>query len=603
MPVTVEARIDLEAGILLWGQNCLGRGTANSISLGRRLHVTVVEVEPVAQQPGAFRLNSADRASAGPPSLPTDEVLCYNMTLSLNENEPWRFAAGTSEQPPVAIGRSKVSIGPWHFPSLILPGPDRTTPVIMHASCRKLHGIGDDAVTAGLRHLETVANDRISRPSTLYLTGDQIYADDVHPDVLRAVDQLSTQLMGWEEQLPGGNSVQGYPAGRRGTFVQAHGFSSGHADNHLLGLGEFAAMHLLAWSGAMWLEFGARVRREHVSEPQPADAQRLLANVSTYMMFDDHEITDDWNLNERWRTRVRGDPIGRRVVANGLIAFGYFQGIGNNVGHQFLPLVPTPSSDVESHDLVDGLAWGFGWGFVSRSRPAVIVLDTRTHRQLDRGQPFPGLMNDFALNGLVQNLANLRQDPQQPVLIVSPAPVLGLEAIESIQSDLVRGPWNLDATTLDAEAWSLHRATFWRFMEILVGSGYPRFVFLSGDVHYGFAAIGQYTSSSTIDLVQLTSSATKNESGLEGTAGIQLLSDERTHTIRSHAGCLRWRFRPRIVTCNNFGLIRIDPQYIEQTLLIPNAADHVVHRVHWDEIFENLRSGEASIPPELYLLP
>ena len=31
---------------------------------------------------------------------------------------------------------------------------------------------------------------------------------------------------------------------------------------------------------------------------------RALANVPTYMIFDDHEITDDWYLSDRWRERV-----------------------------------------------------------------------------------------------------------------------------------------------------------------------------------------------------------------------------------------------------------------------------------------------------------
>ena len=38
---------------------------------------------------------------------------------------------------------------------------------------------------------------------------------------------------------------------------------------------------------------------------------RALANVATYMIFDDHEVTDDWNLNQRWRNRVYSQPFGR----------------------------------------------------------------------------------------------------------------------------------------------------------------------------------------------------------------------------------------------------------------------------------------------------
>ena len=61
-------------------------------------------------------------------------------------------------------------------------------------------------------------------------------------------------------------------------------------------------------------------------------ARRLLANCVTYMIFDDHEITDDWYMNEPWKERVIGKagaggrvggrPAGRRVIANGRAAYG-----------------------------------------------------------------------------------------------------------------------------------------------------------------------------------------------------------------------------------------------------------------------------------------
>jgi phosphodiesterase/alkaline phosphatase D-like protein len=56
----------------------------------------------------------------------------------------------------------------------------------------------------------------------------------------------------------------------------------------------------------------------------------VLANVPTYMIFDDHDVTDDWNLTARWRHRVHASPAGRRIVANALAAYWAFQGWGND---------------------------------------------------------------------------------------------------------------------------------------------------------------------------------------------------------------------------------------------------------------------------------
>jgi hypothetical protein len=58
--------------------------------------------------------------------------------------------------------------------------------------------------------------------------------------------------------------------------------------------------------------------------------RRLLANVATYMMFDDHEITDDWNLFQVWVHGVQDKRLGQTILRNGLLAYGLFQAWGND---------------------------------------------------------------------------------------------------------------------------------------------------------------------------------------------------------------------------------------------------------------------------------
>jgi hypothetical protein len=58
--------------------------------------------------------------------------------------------------------------------------------------------------------------------------------------------------------------------------------------------------------------------------------RRLLANVATYMMFDDHEITDDWNLFQVWVQGVQDKLLGQTILRNGLLAYGLFQAWGND---------------------------------------------------------------------------------------------------------------------------------------------------------------------------------------------------------------------------------------------------------------------------------
>jgi hypothetical protein len=60
-----------------------------------------------------------------------------------------------------------------------------------------------------------------------------------------------------------------------------------------------------------------------------AKVRRGLANVSTYMMFDDHELSDDWHMTRDWVKEVYGNPAGIRVLQNGLCAYAIFQAWGN----------------------------------------------------------------------------------------------------------------------------------------------------------------------------------------------------------------------------------------------------------------------------------
>ena len=70
--------------------------------------------------------------------------------------------------------------------------------------------------------------------------------------------------------------------------------------------------------------------------------RRALANIPTYMICDDHEITDDWNMTRNFCAGVYGSPLGRRVVQNGLVAYSLCQAWGNTP-EQFEDTGPVPA--------------------------------------------------------------------------------------------------------------------------------------------------------------------------------------------------------------------------------------------------------------------
>lgn len=58
--------------------------------------------------------------------------------------------------------------------------------------------------------------------------------------------------------------------------------------------------------------------------------RRMLANVPTYMIMDDHDATDDWNLNPIWVERVNKTAFGRAILRNALASYTVFQDWGND---------------------------------------------------------------------------------------------------------------------------------------------------------------------------------------------------------------------------------------------------------------------------------
>jgi hypothetical protein len=137
-----------------------------------------------------------------------------------------------------------------------------------------------------------------------------------------------------------------------------------YAANHLLYFGEFCAMYLMTWSPALWQTRDNYDPQDRVVDPNlptfylqratdvwvhsgdttsPAldfaeglpFVRRAMANIATYMMFDDHDVTDDWFLNKAVHDRLRvGDPQpsagGRRLMRNALCAYAVFQHWGND---------------------------------------------------------------------------------------------------------------------------------------------------------------------------------------------------------------------------------------------------------------------------------
>jgi hypothetical protein len=556
-------------------------------------------------------------------------------------------------------GRKQLAIGYAEnvLPSFVLPGATPDKLVIAHGSCRKMHGYGQDALAL----LDDKIKDNLvaldKRPQALFLTGDQIYADEVPTILLRHLgimdgtglfaspitEKMRIKGTGPVEELEA--DVVNYPPFFRERLLNKYaGFSSQAAINHLISFEEFCGCYLNYWSGRSWHEdlvaymkkipgkddatYDAKIKevidsfldsikveddptlltvikdssnirktnefifsddtmtkadfnssppndklkawikeKQHILKDEIAQVKkfydslpkvsRLLANVATYMMMDDHEVTDDWNMTQRWRNEVLSKPFGRDIIRNAMMAYSIFQDWGN-VPDEYLENANKPRSqfftliqefcfryaenqklnsiraevtDIMENSLgMNANPTSIFWNYSLKCGPSqVIVLDTRTQRKYNSLNTIPELISSDSLLGQGPNL-NHGQTPDaladNPpfVFIVSPCPVLGLSNFEELIQPAVTAIFgtiknenNLGLIAgqldFDFEAWAYNVDGIERFLNRL--NNYKSVILLSGDVHFGATSVLDYwkgnANAPTSRIVQLISSGFKNE--------------------------------------------------------------------------------------------
>lgn len=470
--------------------------------------------------------------------FPANELLEYDLILDGENGEPNLSAC---------------------LPHLVYQGQQR--PVfaykpeidhVLHGSCRKPHYPSGDALLRVDQELAATLDSPDKRPALLLMTGDQIYADDVGGPILVAIHQAAQRLGLYKEELSGAivkdtdellaSSSCYYgredllPRTRqtknlRDRFfggVRKPIFTTDSARNHLVTLAELNAMYLLVWSPALWdaidlnraeipPTFRDRYQEEcrHVADfaaGLPA-VQRLLAHIPTYMIFDDHDITDDWNLSRGWEEVAYEHDFSRRIIGNALIAYFLFQGWGNDpqqFSDHFLAQVHSCFAQPggrEQDALINHLLKFEHWNYTLPTHPKVVVLDTRTNRWWSESSLTKpsGLMEWEDLSELQQELMH-----QPSVLLVSPAPIFGVKLVEVVQRIITFFGHPL---VVDAENWMAHPGSANVILNIFRHRHTPKhFVILSGDVHYSFAYDVElrYRLNSP-NIWQITCSGFKNE--------------------------------------------------------------------------------------------
>jgi hypothetical protein len=517
------------------------------------------------------------------------------------------------------------------FPTIVVPSDKLENLHIVHGSCRKIHGVGDDAFQQVDNLLKTNINkpeNDPTKPTTrlqhLYLTGDQIYADETPRIVLPFINALGKTLFNNKteklvikattaETKTIDCEIKNFPPGQREVLINETAKLTGNGiSSHLLSFQEYCATYLHYWSPTVWdprlqqmlngfktkkydketgsfhfyflvniiKDFDAQSMTELLFKTatpeelttlkiaigrlqttlkgtppaitpeqqavvdkwkaayQPGTqtfegfddvvkvmqltealseedkttlgkfftkdsiiseskaccdflqvlplARRVLANVPTYMIFDDHDVTDDWNFSQFWINRAYTSSLGIQIMRNALMAYTLFQDWGNVPAEYPVSLLNANPSDadyqtkLDSYSGASGKAKGnkvelllqiakYGKAIASGQAPETpgelsnaldtlllvgedittetkfitpvrwhydiptgkahtFFLDTRTRREFDVFVQSPGLLSQQALD---DQLPERIKDENYPVVfVVSPAPAVGLPVIE-----------------------------------------------------------------------------------------------------------------------------------------------------------------------------
>jgi hypothetical protein len=362
---------------------------------------------------------------------------------------------------------------PWPASRIRTRGTGKAVRVVF-GSCRRAKP--EDAVAAAVDGIDVLDRyaDRIAGqapedwPDVLLLLGDQVYADDPTPETRRWLDSRR------DTTRPPGHEVADFT--------------------------EYARLYRDSWSddGIRW----------------------LMSTVPTAMIFDDHDVRDDWNTSAAWREEITAQPWWRERIRGGLASYWVYQHIGNlspEQRHADPTWRAVQDTKGDLWPVLRGMAdaadadpaairWSFRWDI---ARIRLVVVDTRCGRMLTEGRR---AMLDDAEFCWVENAVSDDAQHAEHVLVGSSLPWLLPPSIHDVQAAnelaCARGSVLGERLrqALDLEHWAAFRHSFDRLATLLrrvsLGTQAPATIsVLSGDVHHSYAAQADVEGSPVYQLV------------------------------------------------------------------------------------------------------
>jgi hypothetical protein len=377
-------------------------------------------------------------------------------------------------------------------PSLIRTlHPDRPVRLVF-GSCRhgtpeeigKHHGYDADALdTYALRMVDSPPE---TWPDAVLLLGDQVYADQTSP--------------------------------RTQKFISARRSLDAPPGHEVADFEEYTALYRESWL-----------------DP---DVRWLLSTVPTAMIFDDHDIRDDWNTSQAWRERMRATSWWRERITGGLASYWVYQHLGNlspaelaadpyyrrvheldDAGKLLDTLAEAADVEVQSEAAGLGVRWSYRLDY---GRVRLVMVDTRGGRVLTESRR--AMLSEAKFDWIAEQL----DGDYDHLLIGSSLPWLlppAIHHVESWDEALCAGAHGPRMARVgerlrqaaDLEHWASFRASFDRLAGLLTavargehGPPPASICVLSGDVHHAYVARARFAVPTSTPVYQLTCSPVHN---------------------------------------------------------------------------------------------
>ncbi|GHH33859.1 alkaline phosphatase D family protein [Streptomyces candidus] len=374
---------------------------------------------------------------------------------------------GTSTPYEVRLGDSRV----WPLPdsgfppsTIDTPLPGADSAVLTFGSCRWAAPAEDSKDPAGPDALDTLSA-RIARdpggerPDALLLLGDQVYADEISKATRR---WLAARR---DLREPPGVEVADYE--------------------------EYTRLYYESWldPGVRW----------------------LLSTVPTCMIFDDHDVIDDWNTSAAWVADMRATPWWRERILSGLMSYWVYQHLGNlspedlAADELYARVRATADGTEILREFADradqdpvSVRWSYRRDFGS---VRLLMVDTRAARVLEEGAR--AMLDEDEARWLAEQVLDDSRRCDHLLIGTSlpwllPPLIHDAEAWNAALATGLRGPrWARFAEDLrrrsDLEHWAAFPESFARMARLIAEAGSgpnaPATVcVLSGDVHHAYVA-------------------------------------------------------------------------------------------------------------------